>query len=335
MKRLMFCFAALAIVGTACLTGCGTTAQPPTITDIQSAATLINDALLQAQQVAATAQTTVDTWHQTQAVFQQLGSTPADTVVTESEAACGPDGCADVPARHATVITNVMPAERAAAVICGLTAVDPRKYGGWKGDCPGCDVDAQSWAIACQSEGVPYELLLNSRATHKGIIASATRACSTLSKGDLLILYISGHGGQQADAEGDEPDQLDETLCLWDGQLSDDVVWQLLCQVPTGVRVWMVTDTCNSGTNYRAPHSYRSLLQSGGPTLLHWGGCADGKSSFGSAQGGTFTTALVDSYKQGQSYDAWFKDAKRRMPPSQRPTCESVGPDFKTLPAFR
>lgn len=326
MKRLMFCFAALAIVGTACLTGCGTTAQPPTITDIQSAATLINDALLQAQQVAATAQTTVDTWHQTQAAYQQLGRGTIYPLIFDPESDYNPYGCSAFVARTA---------QRTAAVICGLTRVDPEKYGGWDGDCPGCDVDARAWAIACQSEGVPCQVLLDDQATYSGIMACAKRACAGLASGDLLILYISGHGGQRADANCDEPDQLDETLCLWDGQLSDDVVWQLLCQVPPGVRVWMITDTCNSGTNYRAPHSYRTLLQTGGPTLLHWGGCADGKSSFGSAQGGTFTTALVDSYKQGQSYDAWFKDAKRRMPPSQRPTCESVGPDFKTLPAFR
>lgn len=231
-------------------------------------------------------------------------------------------------------VSALLPAKRAAAVICGLTRVDPKCYGGWAGECPGCDVDAQTWALACRSDGVPYELLLNEKANYLGIVASAKRAVSTLSAGDLLILYISGHGGQVDDASGDEADGKDETLCLYDGQLSDDSLWQLLAQVPKGIRVWMITDTCNSGTNYRAPHSYRSAADIG-PVLLHWGGCADGKSSFGSAQGGTFTTALIDSYKNGQSYADWFAAARRRMPFTQRPTCETNGEDFTGLPAFR
>lgn len=229
---------------------------------------------------------------------------------------------------------RLAPSERSAAVICGLTRVDPRRYGGWGGACPGCDVDAEAFAIACQSEGVPYELLLNEQASSIGIVASAKRAVATLKPGDLLILYLSGHGGQQQDTTGDEADGRDETLCLWDGPLSDDVVWQTLAQVPKGIRVWMITDTCNSGTSYRAPHRYKAR-NADGPTLLHWGGCADGKSSFGSEQGGTFTTALVDAYKPGQSYADWFAGAKRRMPATQIPTCEFTGDDYQSLPAFR
>lgn len=322
MKKLMLFCAALAVAGSTLLTGCGTTSQP-TLSDVQQASDLIINALAQAQQVAATAQATVDAWNATQAAFGQIGNTQA--VVTESDAACETGACSEAKA---------VPAKRSAAVICGLTAVDPVKYGGWKGECPGCDVDAQAFAIACQSEGVPYELLLNRQANYIGIVASAKRACATLSAGDLLVLYISGHGGQVADTTGDEDDGKDETLCLWDGQLSDDALWQLLAQVPKGVRVWMITDTCNSGTNYRAPHRYRARIADG-PTLLHWGGCADGKSSFGSAQGGTFTTALVDSYRTGQSYADWFVSAKRRMPFTQRPTCEFTGSDFQFLPSFR
>ena len=43
------------------------------------------------------------------------------------------------------------------------------------------------------------------------------------------------------------------------------------------------------------------------------------------AQGGHFTTALVDGWKSGQSYAAWFSAAKRLTPKTQVPTCEVVG----------
>jgi hypothetical protein len=325
MKRFMILAAAFA-VGSLTFVGCSTTGSP-TLPDVQTAASTLTNFLSQAQQGLAIASNAYAQYQQTQQAFASLqgGATQADP-------ACS-DGACEVKAKAAPFFAGRQ-AQRTAAVICGLTKVDPKKYGGWNGDCPGCDVDAQAFAIACRSEGVPYELLLNAQASYIGIVASAKRAVATLGDGDLLILYISGHGGQQADTSGDEKDNLDETLCLWDGQLSDDAVWQLLAQVPKGVRIWMVTDTCNSGTNYRAPHSYRARLADG-PMLLHWGGCADGKSSFGSAQGGTFTTALVDSYKTGQSYAAWFASAKRRMPFTQRPTCETVAVDFTALPAFR
>ena len=232
-------------------------------------------------------------------------------------------------------------ARRAAAVICGLTRVDPKAYGGWSGDCPGCDVDAQAFAVACQSEGIPYEMLLNEKASYPLVLAAAKRAIDQLNAGDLLIPYISGHGGQTAAAgDASETDGKSETICLYDGQLVDDKVWELLQKAKAkGVRVWMITDTCNSGSNYRSPHNYtralKSRLSPSDPQLLHWGGCADGKSSFGSAQGGTFTTALVDSYKKGQSYADWFKSLSRRMPLTQRPAAEFTGDDFQTLPAFR
>lgn len=231
--------------------------------------------------------------------------------------------------------------ENAAAVVCGLTGVDPARYGGWRGACPGSDVDAGVFAVACESNGVSYELLLNGEATAGRIEAAARAAVAGLRPGGVLILYYSGHGGQVADAgDASEGDGKSETLCLWDGPLTDNVVWRLLCLVPEGVRVWMVTDSCNSGTNYRGVHDYTRALRARGeagrgPDLLHWGGCADGEFSYGSAQGGVFTTALVDSYRQGQSYAEWFEGARRKMPAGQRPTREWAGADFQGRRAFR
>lgn len=255
--------------------------------------------------------------------------------------------CAEPPVPRADAAARTTaPDSRARAVVCGLARVDPAAYRGWKGDCPGSDVDAQVFAAACESNGVGYELLLNAGCTAANIERAARAATARMAPGGVLILYLSGHGGQQA-ASGPEPeaDGKDETLCLWDGPLTDNAVWRLLCQVPPGIRIWMVTDTCHSGTNYRGVHDYAgsikarfggdvNLYSTYGPWLLHWGGCADGQYSYGTAQGGTFTTALVDAYAHGQSYADWFAAAQRLMPASQRPTCETVGFDFRVMPAF-
>jgi hypothetical protein len=232
-------------------------------------------------------------------------------------------------------------AGRSAAVVCGLTAVDPARYGGWRGACPGADVDAAVFADLCRQEGAASVAVLSgARATADGVASAARGAAAGLGDGGLLVLYFSGHGGQAPDpSDPSEADGRSETLCLWDGPLTDNAVWSLLSQIPAGVRVWMITDSCHSGTNYRAPRPYAPGIRARGagrvPDLLHWGGCADGQFSYGTSQGGTFTTALVDAYAPGRSYADWFAAAARLMPASQRPTCESTGRDFRADPAFQ
>jgi len=135
-----------------------------------------------------------------------------------------------------------------------------------------------------------------------------------MSAGDLLVLYLSGHGGQVADGDATEPDGLSETLCLWDGEMTDTYLSGILADVPAGARVFLVTDTCNSGTNYRRRRNLRRAMPAPfAAALIHFGGCADGASSYGSAQGGVFTTALIDAWRDGISYKAWFEEAERLM----------------------
>lgn len=235
----------------------------------------------------------------------------------------------------------------AAAVVAGLTRVDPAAYNGWGGDCPGSDVDAETFALMCEGEGVPFALLRNTGATRAGVLDAARGMVTTLAPDGLLILYFSGHGGQKRQAvSGSEPDGQDETICLWDGQLRDDDVWAMLKRLPEGMRVWMITDSCNSGTNYRGVHDYAGGIAAAAAregrgesavSLLHWGGCGDGESSYGSPQGGHFTTALVDAWRRGQSYAEWFEAARRLTPRAQVPTCTALGAavEWRHRPAFR
>jgi len=233
--------------------------------------------------------------------------------------------------------TNAVQSVRAAAIVLGLTRVDPAAYDGWDGACPGCDVDAAVFSTLCREQGLETTVLLNAQATRQALVTAAANAWAGMLPGSLLALYVSGHGGQVADTSGDEADGQDETLCLWDGELSDDVLRTLWDQVPAGVRVFYVTDTCNSGSNYRARNYRRAIPRNYTGELIHIGGCADGLSSFGDAQGGTLTTAMIDAWSNGITYRPWFDATAALMPANQVPVYAEYGQvtdAFRASPVF-
>ena len=226
------------------------------------------------------------------------------------------------------------------AVVAGLTAVDPYSWGGWNGACPGCDVDSSIFYEMCLESGAQVALFQNNSATRANLLRAARAAWADMKPGDLFIFYVSGHGGQANDLDGDEDDAQDETICLWDGPLTDDVLRDLWDEVPAGVRVFMVTDTCHSGTNFKVkPRSLRGSIPrefKGG--LIHYGGCADGAYSYGSESGGVFTTALVDAWSPANTYLTLFARAASQMPKNQTPTYAewgAVGDAFRNSPVFK
>jgi len=241
-------------------------------------------------------------------------------------------GCVSTGGGGAATFTE---GSKARALVVGLTAVDPGSYYGWKGECPGCDVDAAVMAMLCRQQGIETVVLTNGQATIRNVLNGALAAFEGLTAGDLAVFYISGHGGQIEDLSGDEDDRKDETLCLWDGQLDDDRLRTLWEKVPTGVRVFFVTDTCNSGTNYKARKLRRSLPREFKGRLVHFGGCADGMSSFGGASGGAFTTAMIDAWVSGITYRKWFDETRRRMGPGQIPIYGEYGASFEDVEALR
>lgn len=134
----------------------------------------------------------------------------------------------------------------------GLNYVDPTHYSGWKGDLEACVNDAQAFAlIAHYMKYDSVELVLNQDATREIIIDRITTASKLLSSGDTFLMTYAGHGGQIPDLDGDEDDAKDETWCLFNGQLIDDELHQLWTLFREGVRIWVITDSCHSGTLIR------------------------------------------------------------------------------------
>jgi len=220
------------------------------------------------------------------------------------------------------------------ALVVGYTHVDPAAYGGWDGDCPGCDVDAEVAALRLQAKGFEVILYHNAEGTKDRLEAAALAATIDMRPQDLFVIVVSGHGGQVADTSGDEDDGFDETICLWDGQATDDWLGTVWSRMRGHNRVLFVTDTCNSGTNYRSRRSIRrSVPRDYAGQLIHIGGCADGQSSYGDAQGGVMSTALwVDSWRDDATYAQWYAAMAALMPFNQRPAWAEYG---RVTDAFR
>lgn len=135
------------------------------------------------------------------------------------------------------------------SVHIGLNYLDPAHYQGWDGELNACEADADDMEALASSLGYSTHKLIRERATREAVIDAIRAAAQTARTGDMFLLSCSAHGGQMPNAGAeDEPDGMDETWCLFDGQLIDDELRLLWQDFAAGVRIVVVSDTCNSGT---------------------------------------------------------------------------------------
>ena len=132
----------------------------------------------------------------------------------------------------------------------GLNAVDPSHYDGWSGPLGGCENDANDMAAIARSQGyASTKVLLTQQATAGAFLNEMLALAEKVRPGDILFLSYSGHGGQVPDLDGDEEDDgLDETWCLYDRMLIDDELFKLFSRFAPDVRIFMLSDSCHSGS---------------------------------------------------------------------------------------
>lgn len=138
------------------------------------------------------------------------------------------------------------------ALTIGLNSVDPEHYDGWSGKLASCEFDAVDYAEIAKSRNFQVKTLLTKEASRANVINEISTAANTLETGDIFMLSYSGHGGQVPDLNDDEKDGMDETMCLYDGQLIDDELNLLFSKFTEGVRVLVFSDSCHSGTVTKA-----------------------------------------------------------------------------------
>lgn len=240
---------------------------------------------------------------------------------------------------------------KALALLVGLKSVDPTCYNGWDGTagCWGCELDVDNIERILSPLGYEIKTLKTAEATRDGILASLYRASENTAEGDIFVFYYSGHGGQQPDLNGDEVDGKDETLVAYDREVIDDKVHEALTRFKSGVRAVMISDSCNSGTNYRGrmtvPVNNEAIFMpvargsnervNINAQLIHLGGCRDGFSSEGYQGGGAFTMALCRAWQNGTftgTFEELHEKIRELITTSQKPQYNEYG---QVTDAFR
>jgi metacaspase-1 len=130
----------------------------------------------------------------------------------------------------------------------GLNTVDPAHYNGWDGRLQACEFDAQDMQGIAEAKGFESTILLTQEATAERVTAAIRDAAGQLEAGDILFLTYSGHGGQVPDTNSDEEDANDETWVLYDRQLVDDELFALWAEFEPGTRMFVLSDSCHSGS---------------------------------------------------------------------------------------
>lgn len=251
----------------------------------------------------------------------------------------------------------------------GLNRVDPNHYqdqygNPWDGALLACEFDARDMQALAQSRGFQTRLLLNEQATADMVIGAITEAAQELQPGDILFLSYSGHGGRVPDCNGEEDDDMDETWCCYDRQLVDDELYGLWSLFRPGVRIFMLSDSCHSGTvakdvnlqqitaghgqvrvlpaeiqagTYLAHRSFYDGIQTGYPpgdlaevnaSLILISACQDNQTAADGARNGLFTGTLLEVWQNGDFHGNLLhfqRSISERMPWYQSPNYFRTG----------
>jgi hypothetical protein len=205
----------------------------------------------------------------------------------------------------------------------GLNAVNPRHYMGWGGELVACENDARDMAGVAESlDYAKSTVLLTKAATARRVIAAIEAAAEAMSPGDAFLVTYSGHGGQVSDTNGDEAvrdygevgevgDAKDETWCLYDRQLIDDEVWALWGSFPSRSRIFVLSDSCHSGSVTRNVPDW---------DLLAAGAAAAGVAGAGGARRGLPVERGMPrdvAYRVQEARAATYARIQREVPPRE------------------
>jgi len=118
----------------------------------------------------------------------------------------------------------------------------------------GCVNDAKAWAtLLTTSYDVTrsdVRLLTDAQATRARVLRELGALLAGARRGDVLVFTNSSHGTYVADAGGDER-LYDEAIVPYDGDdalIVDDDLRTMFADVPVGVRLTVISDSCHSGS---------------------------------------------------------------------------------------
>ena len=218
------------------------------------------------------------------------------------------------------------------------------------GACPGADKDSNTMnAMISQYVDSSHIVRLNNKQATVGAFKKAlTEQIGKVPEDGLLILTYSGHGGQynKSSTAKDETDGRDEFLCLYDGALIDNELWEMFgwCKG----RIFVVFDCCHSGTMYRLPTEQEEGVEEEdrlpldvpffakfenvrdvARRILVVSGCGEETVSWGdSKNGGVLTSSMKRVFNKCLTYREWwnkFKTDSTFKKVKQTPICTKIG----------
>ena len=213
----------------------------------------------------------------------------------------------------------------------------------YAGNCPGAGIDATRMHNLLKKYSDNTTLLISQQATKAVVVQKMVEACQK----DLAIIFYSGHGGDQKQSAATkinfvEPSGKDQFLCLYDKQMLDDEIWNIICGAKG--RVVLICDCCHSGTMFRAPMTFEGKKVDEGlfgagrePNLWYLGGCIDQSYSYGDANGGLLTNAFLQKFKEGRTYDDMWRllHGDKYLNQSEQVQNAVIGKSFKDYLIFR
>lgn len=229
-----------------------------------------------------------------------------------------------------------------------VVGMETSKWGG----CPGADKDSNTMfsLIKQYVDADNIKRLNNAQATVSAFKKALTDQIAKVPEDGLLILTYSGHGGQynKSSSAKDETDGRDEFLCLYDGALIDNDLWEMFgwCKG----RILFVADCCHSGTIYRLPSEEPNEESADAENrlplekpffakfenvrdvarrMLVFSGCGEETISWGDARnGGVLTSSMNRAFNKCLNYREWwnkFKADSSFKKVKQVPICTKIG----------
>lgn len=123
----------------------------------------------------------------------------------------------------------------------------------------GCVNDAKAWAALLVDHfdvaRRDVRVITDAAATKATIMRALGELLAGARSGDVLVFTNSSHGTYVADRDGDES-QYDEAICPYDcatDLIVDDDLRSLFADLPRGVRLTVISDSCHSGSLTRDP----------------------------------------------------------------------------------
>lgn len=218
---------------------------------------------------------------------------------------------------------------RKIALNLGVNNVDPFYYNKGLRPLNFCANDAGAYHNITTSLGFTSILKCDDEVSYDAVVNFLKRQSGALQAGDFLFLSFSGHGGKKKDKNKDEPDGMDETWCLYDKVILDDEINQLLANFEFGVRIWVVSDSCFSGTIIRDLFGTRAipLLDTHDSKKVRasvrlFSGSRESQVSREKEGHGEFTRAFLNVWSEGKFtgvYNDFFKAIVKQFTLGQLP----------------